>query len=374
LKNRYTFIPEKIFISKSSYKEEMVKNALNQFKKSEVIILNDKEKPEYSNYHPIEKGKKWLFFTKNIGGLLKPCPCTPQYISCNYFVLNPVLNCNFDCAYCFLQLYLNNPIITVNTNFEDFDREVSSFKNSYPGKFLRIGSGQWSDSLSMDGFLNISPRLIKKIAAIPGTILELKTKSNKIESILDYPESPNNVVISWSVNPDKIIKGQEYKTSTLSERINAAKKCQDKGYLIGLHFDPLIHYPGWEEDYSNLIKYIFENLEKERIIWISLGSLRFAPKLKPIIQSRFPKNSLITGELIPGKDEKLRYFKKIRIWLYKFIFNEIIRYDKDAFIYLCMENKEVWEKALGSSPKSSKELIYKFDLQINKYLGNSITH
>ncbi|MDY6863100.1 MAG: hypothetical protein SV062_08935 [Thermodesulfobacteriota bacterium] len=360
------FIPEKIFISKSSYKDDIVKNTLKRFGKSEIIILKDKEKPDYSMYKPVEKGKKWLFFTKNTGTILKPCPCTPTCISCRYFVLNPILNCNFDCAYCFLQLYLNNPVITVHTNFTDFDRELSSLKSSYPGKFLRIGSGQWSDSLSMDDFLDISPKLINKFKNLPGTILELKTKSSMVDSILECQKPYKNIIISFSVNPDTIIKEQEYKTAGLLERIDAAKRCQERGYLIGLHFDPIIHYPGWEEDYYNLIKYIFSHLEKKRIMWISLGSLRFAQKLKPVIQSRFPKNPLLTGELIPGKDKKLRYFKKIRISLYRFILNQIMRYDKDAFVYLCMETKEVWEKVFGFSLKNDEELIFRFDLQIDK--------
>ena len=33
-------------------------------------------------------------------------------------------------------------------------------------------------------------------------------------------------------------------------RLDAARRCQGWGYRIGLHFDPLIHYDGWERDYE----------------------------------------------------------------------------------------------------------------------------
>ncbi|OQY57486.1 MAG: hypothetical protein B6245_16810, partial [Desulfobacteraceae bacterium 4572_88] len=52
------------------------------------------------------------------------------------------------------------------------------------------------------------------------------------------------------------------------------------------------------------------------VVWISLGTFRFMPSLKPIIQDRFPDSKIIYGEFIPGLDGKMRYFKPLRIRLY----------------------------------------------------------
>ena len=52
------------------------------------------------------------------------------------------------------------------------------------------------------------------------------------------------------------------------------------GYLIGLHFDPMILYEGWEEGYEALARQVFEAVKPERVAWISIGSLRFNPEMK----------------------------------------------------------------------------------------------
>ncbi len=49
------------------------------------------------------------------------------------------------------------------------------------------------------------------------------------------------------------------------------------------------------------------------IVWISIGSFRFMPALKPIIENRFPSSRLCYGEFILGLDNKMRYFKPLRI-------------------------------------------------------------
>jgi hypothetical protein len=41
------------------------------------------------------------------------------------------------------------------------------------------------------------------------------------------------------------------------------------------------------------------------------------PTLKPIIARRFPASKIVYGEFITGLDNKMRYFKPLRIALYR---------------------------------------------------------
>ncbi len=43
----------------------------------------------------------------------------------------------------------------------------------------------------------------------------------------------------------------EHGTASLSERLLAARRCQDAGYRLGFHFDPIVEYPNWEDDYED---------------------------------------------------------------------------------------------------------------------------
>jgi len=75
------------------------------------------------------------------------------------------------------------------------------------------------------------------------------------------------------------------------------------------------------------------------------------PALKSIIRSRFPDSKIPYGEFITGLDGKMRYFKPLRIDIYKKMVSWINETAPDTVVYFCMEDDEVWEKAVGFVPK-----------------------
>ena len=151
--------------------------------------------------------------------------------------------------------------------------QVRQRTSSQPETLFRIGTGEHSDSLALDKTLGINQHIIKFFAALPNALLELKTKSNQIEHLLELPHG-GKTVISWSVNPQVIITKEELKTATLDERLNAARMASDAGYKVAFHFDPMIDYPDWEKGYQGLVEQIFDNISPDRIAWVSLGTLR----------------------------------------------------------------------------------------------------
>jgi DNA repair photolyase len=82
------------------------------------------------------------------------------------------------------------------------------------------------------------------------------------------------------MNPQGVIDTDEHGTASLEERLRAARRCQEAGYRLGFHFDPMIEYPGWEDDYRRLVEEIFASVDWRRISWLSLGVLRQTPGLK----------------------------------------------------------------------------------------------
>jgi spore photoproduct lyase len=202
-------------------------------------------------------------------------------------------------------------------------------------KPLRIGTGQYSDSLALDQKTGLSKLLIKLFAGQDNHLLELKTKSAEVDHLLDLNHR-GKTVFAWSVNPEKVVKREELGSVSLSERIKAAKKCTEAGYPVAFHFDPVIFYPGWDRDYKEVVDLIFSEINAKDIAWISLGALRYQPELKYIT----------FGEMHVGEDGKMRYIKPIRIEIFKKMHEFIRNLSKDVYVYLCMEGAEVW-KASG---------------------------
>ncbi len=167
--------------------------------------------------------------------------------------------------------------------------------------------------------------------------------------------------MSWSLNPRHIIRKEELKTATLEERLRAAHQCRQWGYRVGIHFDPLIHYDGWEQDYEEVVRELFHWVDPDGICWFSLGCLRFTHDLKEIVRHRFPHSCVPYGEFVPGHHGKLRYFRPIREEMYAKMQSLIKAHAPGAFIYLCMENRAAWERSFGQAPSSSEALAADMD-------------
>jgi spore photoproduct lyase len=361
---------EKIYLDEKAEKDPVSETILQALPNFPVETIQDKRpliKQFSSMSDPIGIGKRHFLITHFYGRRLKPCPGTSNHICCGYYVINAVTNCPMDCSYCVLQGYLNNPLLTLYTNWDDLLKEINDFLSKDQPSLLRLGTGELSDSLVLESIFPISQFLIDFFSKRPTAILELKTKSANIDSLLGL-DHRRKTVISWSLNPPRIIEREEMRTASLKERIDAARKCQEKGYPLGFHFDPILYYEGWEKEYQETIRQLFRQIDPKRVVWISLGGFRYPPHLKRIAEERFPKTEVFLGELFPGRDGKLRYLKEIRVGMYRKMAGWLKEVDPGLFIYLCMESKEVWEKVFGWAPESSRHLNQMFENRAQAFL------
>ncbi len=299
---------------------------------------------------PIAAGKRVLFLTRNRGAFLKKCPGTKSYICCGYQILHIGTYCTMDCAYCVLQTYFHPPVLQYFVNQENLFAELDDVARSNSPPFHRIGTGEFTDSLIWEPWTQLSRTLVPYFAQQDRIVLELKTKSTAIENLKDLKHNKKTIV-AWSLNPPAMIRSEERGTASVRTRLRAAARCEAWGYPLAFHFDPLILYEGWEKDYRKLVKELFSSVSPQSIVWISLGSFRFMPSLKSIIQKRFQKSRIVYDEFVLGLDGKMRYFKPLRIEIYRKMAVWIRQLAPDVMLYFCMEDEEVWEKALGFVPK-----------------------
>ena len=349
----------KILIYDKVLNENFTREILSKFNSSIV----EKVSTETVNFENISiaKGKFILYITNYKGKFCKPCPGTSQdYICCNYYVINETTCCPIDCAYCILQSYMNSRVLTVYANYEQIFKEFDEMMQNYPNRIIRIGTGELADSLALEDITGISTKLIPYFESQKNVLFEVKTKTNHINFLNQFSQKLSNLVVSWSMNPTELIDNIEFKSDSIMDRLDAAKKVQDLDIKLAFHFDPIVYHDNWYHNYQNLIDALFKKIDPQNIVWISLGGLRFPPSLKEIIRERFPKTSIIRGEQIVGTDQKLRYFKPLRLEMFRKIYSLIRSYSEDVFVYFCMENKDVWQKTMGYSPDSTNHLDYLF--------------
>lgn len=352
--SRIPFRPRLILVEEGIDSHEMVVAVRRAFPHCPLSTLH----PESSEW----KGRGALMLRRRRGRFVRPCPGTRRYLCCGYFVLNLALGCPYECVYCIIPHYYGTSGVTLFVNVEDALRELREFVLNRDD-VTRIGTGEWSDSLALDPCIPLSRRLVENFRELPNAVLELKTKSTHVDPLLGLAHG-GHTVVAWSLNAPSVIARAEPGTPSLVERLLAARRCQQHGYPIALHWDPIILTEQWEEEYSEAVRTVFEILDPRSILWISLGALRYPPSLSDALR----ESGLGLGEFFPGLDGKLRYLRPLRVVLFRSMADWIRgKAGFDPLIYLCMESPDVWKASLGWVPAGLKDLDRRFQERIRLF-------
>ena len=304
-------------------------------------------------------GKRHLHLSAKRGKSLRFCASMhPEYVCCSIRVLDAVSNCPFDCTYCFLQSYLTDTTVQVVAEVDALLDEVRAAIAGEPGRFWRIGTWELGDSLALEPLTGTAAALVRGFADLDSAVLELRTKSDRVEELIDL-DHRGRTVVGWTLSPQSVIRTEELGTASAERRLAAMARVVRAGYPVSVHFDPLILHDGWRENYDELIGQLFDAVPADRIAWISIGALRFNPEMKKLVVANYPKSGITTPEMVLGGDGKVRYVKPLRVELFERVVREIReRTEGDDLLYLCMERWDMWRRVLGQVPESSAHLDY----------------
>lgn len=354
---------DRVYIDEVARDSEVAQRVLDLFPKEKIEFVSQEPWSEakrgYLSASEFERSKKNLFITPFKGQFFKRCPGSSQskvLNCCNYHVLNLGSQCNMNCSYCYLQSYLNSPIMKIFSNLNSAIDELREMTNLHAHLPFRVGTGEVIDSLSLDEITLYSRKLISFFREFPKWTLEFKTKSDRVDQFLDLGPSPNTVV-SWSLNCEEMITAEEHGTASLENRLLAAEKCLKAGFSVAFHIDPMIWHPEWKANYAKLVDTIQARFRPDDINVISLGTLRFQPEQRHLMKQRFGMSSHVTrAEMFPSESDKLRYDASLRHEMFRFVYNKFKSQSENWRIFLCMETPETWVTALDAQPSKKEEL------------------
>lgn len=363
--------PRKLLVSPESKDDALTKRIISRLPEASVHYIDGSgdaiseqsfghvsSPGEESDADRFTRGKRLLQLSRHKGSWLKACPGTSSHVCCNLFIVNPGEGCPFDCTYCYLQSYLQrNPTLKLYTNTEDMLGELRTKIESDTKRLFRVGTGELIDSLVWDELSDQTAELVPFFASLPNAVLELKTKDNFVDNLVALKnEHRGQTVVSWSVNAKSISDKEELNTARLSERLEAASRVVEAGYRVGFHFDPIIYFEGWEDEYRDTITQVFQAVSPKDIAWVSLSTLRYKPELQTMMRERFPESALPFGEQFLAKDKKIRYLQPLRLKMQRFLWEELKSHDKSIPTYMCMESPAAWRNISGSNPAAGSEL------------------
>ncbi len=239
-----------------------------------------------------QKQQPALILAKKHGRRVLPTPPGYHIGGERNFYFSHMLNCVYDCRYCFLQGMYRSGNYVVFANFDDFFDDIKSTANEKPEEPSWFFSGYDCDSLALNPITEFTDDVLDHFNTLPNAYLELRTKSTQIRSLLKREPVPN-AVVAYSLSPESVAAKHEHKAPTLKKRIQALQDLQNAGWSVGLRFDPILFSDNYQSLYTELFEQTFNALDADAIHSVSLGPFRLPKPFYKRMIRLYPDSSLL---------------------------------------------------------------------------------
>ena len=246
------------------------------------------------------------------------------------FYFSHMLNCMYDCSYCFLQAMYSSAHYVIFINYEDFFtaiekqvQQVQELNEGDGGKKMEqenggngkgaggdqakqekakneecfFFSGYDCDSLAYEPTSKFVAEALPFFAKQPNAWLELRTKSVQVKTLLQKTAIPN-CIVAFSMAPDAVARQYEKGTPAPNKRLLAMKKLAQHDWKIGARLDPLIWHDKWQDSYSELIEQLAAAVPNEAMHSITLGTLRFPRSMAATMSRHYPTAPFLVNKMI----------------------------------------------------------------------------
>jgi len=246
------------------------------------------------------------------------------------FYFSHMLNCIYDCRYCFLQGMYRSAHLVFFVNYEDFQAAIEKKTNEAPGIETHFFSGYDCDSLALEPVTRFTESFLPFFAQLPNTQLELRTKSIQVKSLLNR-EPIKNCVVAFSFTPAEVAAVLEDKTPSVERRLKTMVQLQERGWKLGLRFDPLIYHEQYKEQYEQLFQDVFRKIQIPSLHSVSLGPFRLPKEGYENVYKLYPDQKLFAGPL-EERNGMVSYVRGIEEEMVSFVTKKLLqRIPKNIF-------------------------------------------
>ena len=245
----------------------------------------------------------------------------------NVFYNTPVLNCLYNCEYCFLQGMYPSGNLVVFVNEDDLKNAIDMKLNDPidPLKPTVVSVSYNTDLLAMENIMPLTRSWVEYPVTKKDLIIEIRTKSALFPAIKDL-DVVKNVILSWTLSPQIICDRYEYTAPPLKSRIRAVKQALDHGWPGRLCFDPVLLVDNWYEVYTEFFNQLFLEINKDQLIDVTLGVFRMNKDYYKRIRKRDTRSDLyyrdysVEGNTVAvNKKERVDALHKLRSHLNNFL-------------------------------------------------------
>jgi len=265
-KNRFSHV----YVEHSVESHEKVEKIIKRLGTPVVVPINhykdvfNKPSPDAVS----QKHSQKLILAANKGFAVREgAPYCNDFGHKRFYYVSNVLNCPYECSYCYLKGKFPGANITAFVNTVDSMRELENKTN---GQKTLVTMSYDSDELALEPILGLLAPWSGFMSKNSHLEFEIRTKGTVNPPFTPLP----NITIAVSMLPSEVISVYEPMTPGLKSRLSYAHALIAKGFRTRICIDPVLEIEDYTAVYGNFIKRLDETLDISKVSDISVGSFR----------------------------------------------------------------------------------------------------
>lgn len=262
-----------IYVEEEAFKHPRTKRILSLFPLAQVIPVahyKDVFCRSGQEYRLQRRSQKLILAVQKNHFLYEGAPVCQSFGNPHFYYTSCMMNCIYDCEYCYLKGMYPSGHMVLFVNPEDTFAELEKLLAAHP-VYLCVSYD--TDLLAVEKLFGYAGEWCRFAEQQPGLTIEIRTKSAnpKLWEALNPQE---RVIFAFTLSPDRIIAEYEHGTPSLAARLQSAAAAQRAGFLIRLCFDPMLCCADWRTQYASMLREVFAQLDAERLVDVSVGTFR----------------------------------------------------------------------------------------------------
>lgn len=212
------------------------------------------------------------WFCRHEGNLIyQGSPVCQNFGNEHFYYTSCVMNCVYDCAYCYLKGMYPSANLVVFVNLEDIFAAVERMLETQT-MYLCVSYDTDLPALEQaTGYVRAWSRFAAKHPQ--RLTIEIRTKcANK--QIFENQEPLSNVIYAFTLSPQAVVERFEQGTPSLKARTDCAAAAVNAGFPVRLCFDPMIYVRKWQQAYQEMLEQVFAAVPAQKLTDVSVGSFR----------------------------------------------------------------------------------------------------
>ena len=334
--NYYNPFFSHIYVEEEIAEHPRVKQILARFMKAEIVYIRHykdvlcRRRQDYEEQHHAQN----LILAKKTGSLIyQGAPVCQNFGNTYFYYTSCMMNCIYDCEYCYLKGMYPSANIVIFVNIEDIFEELHRMLSEHPVYLCVSYDTDLLAFEAMTGYVREWEHFVleeNKRSTYPLKI-EIRTKSANVK-LFDNLIPDKNIIYAFTLSPQQITKQYEHNTPSLLQRVRCVADAVKKGFPVRLCFDPMIYCPDWEKEYHEMLELVTKEVPMDQIFDVSVGSFRVSQDYLKKMRKNEPYSAVVQ---FPFQNDGgvYHYGKELTEQMERFLIRQLLEYVPEEKIF-----------------------------------------